>query len=71
MMLQNMNTTIDPCEDFYEFSCGGFMSRARLEDHESAKTTFNDLSDNLAKSLSGILLMAFKLLNKWLTKFFN
>ena len=55
MMLQNMNTTIDPCEDFYEFSCGGFMTRARLEDHESAKTTFNDLSDNLAKSLSGIL----------------
>ena len=54
MMLENMNLIVDPCEDFYEFSCGGYIQKTRLDDQQSATNTFNQLDRNLNFLLSGI-----------------
>ena len=54
MMLENMNLSVDPCEDFYEFSCGGYIQKTRLDDQQSATNTFNQLDRNLNFLLSGI-----------------
>jgi membrane metallo-endopeptidase-like protein 1 len=54
MMLENMNLSVDPCEDFYEFSCGGYIQKTRLDDQQSATNTFNQLDKDLNFLLSGI-----------------
>ena len=52
-MLENMNLNADPCEDFYEFTCGGFDANTRLGDSESARTTFGNLNEKLMFSVIG------------------
>jgi hypothetical protein len=53
MILENIDERIDPCEDFYEFSCGGYMAKTRLEDNQNSKSTFGSLSNEVSLSVSG------------------
>ncbi|TPX60631.1 hypothetical protein SpCBS45565_g07448 [Spizellomyces sp. 'palustris'] len=42
-ILQNMNFSVDPCEDFYEFSCGGWIQEHPIPDDKSQVGTFDTL----------------------------
>jgi endothelin-converting enzyme len=53
MILENIDERIDPCEDFYEFSCGGYMAKTRLEDNQNSRSTFGSLSNEVSLSVSG------------------
>ncbi len=53
-MLENMNTSVDPCENFFEFSCGGFIEKIRLSQDQSGISTFHTLAKDVAYSVSGI-----------------
>ena len=44
-LLQNMNTTVDPCDDFYEYSCGGWMHNNPIPDDKLRYSTFDQLRD--------------------------
>eukprot|EP00090_Calanus_glacialis_P020602 TRINITY_DN3177_c0_g1_i1.p1 TRINITY_DN3177_c0_g1~~TRINITY_DN3177_c0_g1_i1.p1 ORF type:complete len:763 (-),score=121.64 TRINITY_DN3177_c0_g1_i1:74-2362(-) len=55
MLLQNMNRTADPCEDFYEFSCGGFEKRVVIPDDRSSRSQFAIIGDELLQQLRVIL----------------
>ena len=37
-----MNTNADPCEDFYEFTCGGFLNSTKIPEGEMRWSRFKD-----------------------------
>lgn len=53
MILENMDLTADPCENFYEFTCGGFVNKTRLADNQQGLSTFGQLANSLTQVLSG------------------
>ena len=46
-LLENMDETVDPCEDFYNFACGGFIENKVIPDDKSKFSSFTVLSDKL------------------------
>lgn len=53
-MLNYMNQSVDPCESFYDFACGGFMLKT-LPDDQTQISSFSILNDELDLILTGIL----------------
>ena len=39
-VLNNINTNVDPCQDFYNFSCGGWINKTSLPPGMSQQTCF-------------------------------
>lgn len=42
-MVEAMDRSADPCQDFYQFSCGGWMRKNPLPDGRSRWSTFNSI----------------------------
>lgn len=59
MIINNVNFSADPCEDFFEFSCGNFLHKTRLEDNQIGLNTFQTIDKQLGESLSGIIYLYF------------
>ncbi|KAF9973603.1 hypothetical protein BGZ73_003156 [Actinomortierella ambigua] len=54
-ILRDMNYEVDPCKDFYEFACGGFVAREEIPDGKPAIGQFNIASDQNVKIMRKIL----------------
>jgi putative endopeptidase len=50
-----MDTTADPCVNFYQYSCGGYLKQTPIPADESSYGQFNELSDQNLLVLKGIL----------------
>lgn len=54
-MLDKMNLDVDPCQDFYEFSCGRFVKETFISDEKTSVNTFVTMRDKLKQQLRMIL----------------
>lgn len=50
-LADNMDTSVDPCEDFHRFSCGGYRNRHHLAPDQDEVTMIQSLSDELDERL--------------------
>ena len=46
-IIKNMDKEADPCTDFYQFACGGFMERTSIPDDRTRMSSFSVLGDEL------------------------
>lgn len=53
-ILDNMDTTVSPCDDFYEFACGGWQKNKYISDDQTGITEFGALREDLNRKLRGL-----------------
>ncbi|NXT17804.1 NEP protein, partial [Syrrhaptes paradoxus] len=54
-MLENMDTTAEPCSDFYQYACGGWLKRNVIPETSSRYSSFDILRDELEVVLKDVL----------------
>jgi putative endopeptidase len=50
-----MDTTVDPCENFFQYTCGGYLKQTPIPADESSYGQFDELNDQNQLVLKGIL----------------
>ncbi|XP_070560617.1 membrane metallo-endopeptidase-like 1 [Ptychodera flava] len=54
-MAGRMNTEVDPCDDFFEFSCGRWKKRTVVPEDRSSVMTSSELTDDLNAILKDLI----------------
>lgn len=52
-LIQNMDTTAEPCSDFFKYACGGWLKRNVIPETSSRYGNFDILRDELEVILKG------------------
>uniref|UniRef100_A0A4W4FRD4 Neprilysin n=1 Tax=Electrophorus electricus TaxID=8005 RepID=A0A4W4FRD4_ELEEL len=52
-LIENMDPTVDPCENFYQYACGGWLKKNIIPETSSRYSTFDILRDELEVVLKG------------------
>lgn len=50
-MLDQMDTNVEPCDDFYSFACGKFVKDTVIPDEKVSVNAFSLISDKLQEQL--------------------
>ncbi|XP_076365191.1 neprilysin-1-like isoform X2 [Tachypleus tridentatus] len=50
-----MNMNVNPCDDFYEYACGGWISSHEIPKTKSRYGIFDQLRENLSKNIIALL----------------
>ncbi|NXJ76469.1 NEP protein, partial [Trogon melanurus] len=54
-ILENMDTTVEPCSDFYQYACGGWLKKNVIPETSSRYSNFDILRDELEVVLKDVL----------------
>lgn len=46
-----MDRNVEPCDDFYKFTCGGFLDSTVIPDDKTSVNTFSIIADALLEQL--------------------
>ncbi|XP_014912465.1 neprilysin-like isoform X2 [Poecilia latipinna] len=53
-LIENMDATVDPCDNFYQYACGGWLKKNIIPETSSRYSTFDILRDDLEVILKGL-----------------
>lgn len=54
-IINSMDLSVDPCNNFWKFACGSWNEDHIISDDQSSVSTFNDLRDDVSKTLKKVL----------------
>lgn len=54
-IIKTMDETVEPCDDFYRFSCGNFLKTESIPEDRVAVNTFSMISDKLQEQLKALI----------------
>jgi len=54
-VLDKLDDTVDPCDDFYQFACGGFIKKTVIPDDHTKVSMFSVIGDKLDEQVRGLL----------------
>lgn len=52
-LIENMDASVNPCDNFYQYACGGWLKKHIIPETSSRHTTFDILRDELEVILKG------------------
>jgi len=54
-MIEHMDDTVEPCDDFYNFACGKYIQDTIIPDDKVSVNAFSVISDKLQEQLRTII----------------
>ncbi|KAL7644945.1 UNVERIFIED_CONTAM: hypothetical protein RMT77_004762 [Armadillidium vulgare] len=54
-IIERLNETADPCEDFFDFACGNFVKNTVIPEEKTSVTTFSIVQDELREKMRLLL----------------
>ena len=54
-LIRSMDTNVDPCEDFYQFACGGWFKEIPIQPYRFRSNQTTLLDDQLTDAVKGKL----------------
>ena len=52
-LIESMDKTADPCQDFYQYACGGWLKKHPIPDWRSRWSQFDILGEQLTETIKG------------------
>ncbi|WKX96997.1 hypothetical protein Q1695_013003 [Nippostrongylus brasiliensis] len=54
ILTKSINFSVDPCDDFFEFSCGNWIASHPIPSHKTSYSQFGNLSDKVQEEMRDI-----------------